>query len=415
MLLGAGHEVAGTTLDAIFNPQDAGGTAASEQPLGTRFLIFPQPPYIPGYEKPEVVWIGPSAGPIVSGPSDSRMYVVNPDEVKAPYLAPDIPPYPGFVRPPVAPGPDGHFDHIGPGSPDFLSTHCYACARHVLDVCESYAGHSIPWFFAPTLKRLEIIPRIAHWENAQSGFGFLEMGEEEPESPTSCFALNFDAVAHEMGHLILLGELGVLQGDGSGSDFFSYHEAIADFISLLGLLQFDTAIDRVLRRTGGDLLLHNELDRFAELSNEKQLRSLNNSLRLSDVSNEVHDQSKPFAAGLFDCLIEVYQTLLFERGLSRIDPRRYSNLRQQLAPELIEIGLRPAKKSGDLHHFAMKSALQEARDIVGEALTRSWRYLEPDTLTFESAAVVFIEAAWQGRGNEYAGQFEDCMRWREII
>jgi len=402
-------------LDAIFGPKNAGGKAASGQPLGTRFLIFPQPPYIPGYEKPEVVWIGPSAGPIMAGPSDRRMYVVNPIEPKVPYFAPDVPPYPGLSRPPVEPGPDGHFDHIGPGSPDFLATHCYACARRVLDVCESYAGHAIPWFFAPTLERLEIIPRIAHWENAQSGFGFLEMGEEEPESPTSCFALNFDAVAHEMGHVILLSELGVLEGDGRGSDFFSYHEAVADFISLLGLLQFDTVLDRALRRTGGNLLLHNELDRFAELSDEKQLRSLNNSLRLSDVSDEVHDQSKPFAAGLFDCLIEVYQTLLFERGLSRIDPRRFSNLRQQLAPQLIEAGLRPARKSDDLSHFALKSALQEARDIVGEALMRSWRYLEPDTVTFESAAKALIQAALRGRGNSYAVQFEDCMRWREIL
>lgn len=402
-------------MDAISYPWDTGREAAQEQPLGTRFLVFPQPPYIPGYEKPEVVWIGRSAGLVRAGPSDSRMYVVEPLEPKTPYLAPDVPPYRGLTRPPVEPGPDGHFDHIMPGSPDFLATHCYACARRVLDVCESYAGRAIPWFFSPDLERLEIVPRIAHWENAQSGFGFLEMGEEEPESPTSSFALNFDAVAHEMGHLILLSELGMPDATGAGADFFAYHESVADFMSLLGLLQFDTAVDRVLRRTGGNLLLHNELDRFAELSNEKQLRSLNNALRLSDVSNEVHDRSKPFAAGLFDCLIEIYQSLLFERGLSKIDPRRYSNLRQEMAPGLIEASLRPAGKLEELHHFAMRSALQEARDIAGEALARSWRYLEPDFITFENAAEAFIEAASRGRGSDYVGQFEDCMRWREIL
>ncbi|MBY5333764.1 hypothetical protein HFO99_07375 [Rhizobium leguminosarum] len=405
----------GAALDAITHSQGAGDGSALERPLGTRFLVFPQPSFIPGYEKPEVVWIGPSAGPILAGPSDSRIYVANPIEPKTPYAAPYIPPYPGLLQPPAEPGPDGHFDHIGPSSPAFLSTHSYACARRILDICESYAGRPISWFFEPTLERLEIVPRIPHWQNAQSGFGFLELGESEPESPTSCFALNFDAVAHEMGHLILLSELGILESDGSGSDFFSYHEAIADFISLLGLLQFDTALDRLLRRTRGNLLLHNELDKFAELSDEKQLRSLNNSLRIGDVSQEVHDQSKPFAAGLFDCLIEVYQSLLFERGLSKINPRKFSDLRQQMAPALIEEGFRASATSYDVTHFATKAALQEARDVVGEAVTRSWTYLDPDSLTFEAAASALLEAAWRGRGRAYIDQLEDCMRWRGIL
>ncbi|MBY5389743.1 hypothetical protein GR210_18230 [Rhizobium leguminosarum] len=405
----------GAALDAITHPEGAGVGAVLERPLGTRFLVFPQPSFIPGYEKPEVVWIGPSAGSILAGPSDSRIYVANPIEPKSPYAAPYIPPYPGLLQPPAEPGPDGHFDHIRPGSPAFLSTHSYACARRVLDICESYAGRPISWFFEPTLERLEIVPRIPHWQNAQSGFGFLELGESEPESPTSCFALNFDVVAHEMGHLILLSELGILEGDGSGSDFFSYHEAIADFISLLGLLHFDTALDRLLRRTSGNLLLHNELDKFAELSDEKQLRSLNNSLRIGDVSQEVHDRSKPFAAGLFDCLIEVYQSLLFERGLSSINPRKFSDLRQQMAPVLIEEGFRASATSYDVTHFATKAALQEARDVVGEAVTRSWTYLDPDSLTFEAAASALLEAAWRGRGRAYIGQLEDCMRWRGIL
>ncbi|AIC30236.1 peptidase GluZincin family protein (plasmid) [Rhizobium etli bv. mimosae str. IE4771] len=361
------------------------------------------------------MWIGPSAGPILAGPSDARIYVANPLEAKSPYAAPYIPPYPGLLQPPAEPGPDGHFDHIGPGAPAFLATHSYACTRRVLDICESYLGRSIVWFFQPTLERLEIVPRIPHWQNAQSGFGFLELGESEEHGLASCFALNFDAVAHEMGHLILLSELGILESDGSRCDFFAYHEAIADFISLLGLLHFDTALDRLLRRTGGNLLLHNELDKFAELSDEKQVRSLNNSLRIGDVSREVHDRSKPFAAGLFDCLIEVYQSLLFERGLSDIDPRRFSDLRQQMAPALIEEALHGSPASYELMHFAAKAALQEARDIIGQALIRSWTYLDPDSLTFETAALAFLEAASRGRGISYLDQLDDCMRWRGIL
>ncbi|OCP04853.1 MULTISPECIES: hypothetical protein [unclassified Ensifer] len=402
-------------MDAATHTSDTSSDGAASPRLGTRFLVFPQPPYIPGYEKPEVVWIGPSAGGISAGPSDRRMYVADPLEPKRPYAYPILPPYAGDLHLPAEPDADGHFDHITPDSPAFLATHSFACARRVLDIFEGYVGRDIRWFFEPTLSRLEIIPHIFDWDNAQSGFGFLELGESEPERTTSRFALNFDSVAHEMGHLILLSELGPLEGDGAGSDFFAYHEAMADFASLLGLLHFDTAADRILRRTGGDLLINNELDRFAELSEERQIRSFNNSLRVGDVGDEVHDRSKPFAGALFDCLIEAYQSLLFERGLSDLDPRRFSNLRQQMAANIIEAKLRTSRADYELKHFASKAALQEARDIVGESVVRSWRHLEPDDLTFETAAEAFLTAADQGRGRSFVEQFEDCMRWREIL
>jgi hypothetical protein len=404
----------GAALDAIANSNGAEYQVVSDPLIGTRFLVFPQPPFIAGYEKPEVVWIGRSDGPILAGPSDNRMYVADPVEPKRPYGLPDLPPYQGLLRLPAEPGPDGHFDHILPGSPTFLSVHSYACSRRVLDICEGYVGRRIDWFFEPTYDRLEIVPYIPQWENAQSGFGFLELGESEPSTPTSSYALNFDAIAHEMGHLVLLGELGIPQGDARGTDFFSYHEAVADFISLLGLLHFDTAVDRILRRTGGNLLIHNELDRFAELSHEKQLRSLNNTLTAADVGNDVHDRSKPFAAALFDSLTEIYQTLLFERGVSDLDPRRFSNLRQQMAPTLIEESLRSSRSDYEKRHFASKAALQEARDILGQALVWSWARLDPDRLTFQGAAEALLISSDEGRARPYVGQIEDCVKWRQI-
>ncbi|NKL23086.1 hypothetical protein GFM07_29160, partial [Rhizobium leguminosarum bv. viciae] len=78
-------------MDAIANSGDA-GQVVSDLLIGTRFLVFPQPPFISGYEKPEVVWIGRSDGPILAGPSDNRMYVADPVEPKRPYALPDLPP-----------------------------------------------------------------------------------------------------------------------------------------------------------------------------------------------------------------------------------------------------------------------------------------------------------------------------------
>lgn len=53
--------------------------------LGTRFWIFPQPPFIPGYEKPDRVWLPIPRDEIGEGPSDATMYVVDPLDDKEPY------------------------------------------------------------------------------------------------------------------------------------------------------------------------------------------------------------------------------------------------------------------------------------------------------------------------------------------
>ncbi len=399
-------------MDVLDDPQ-TGPVRVDDVLVGTRFLVYPQAPFVPGYNRPEVVWLSPPLGTIMAGPSDDRFYVIEPIEPKKPYDYPDLPPYSGAIYPLVEPGPDGHFDYLRPGSDAFMCAHAYACARRVLDICESYVGRRIPWHFAPEMERLEIVPLICDWKNSQSGFGFLELGESDADDPTSRYALNFDAIAHEMGHLVLFGELGVPQQ--LSRDFLAYHEVVADFISLLGLLQFDTAMDRILRRTQGNLLIHNELDRFAEISDEKQLRSFSNSLRLDDVSSEIHDRSKPYTGALFDGLLEVHQAILFDRGLSPIDPRQFSDLRRQLPASTLANSIAVPQPDYEYRHFEVKAALAEARDIMGESLVRSWQLLDPEDVTFDEAAAAFIISMAQGRGRRYANQLEDCFAWREIV
>ena len=66
-----------------------------------------------------------------------------------------------------------------------LPAHAAACVHRVLDICENYLGFSRPWFFQPYFERLEIILNVT-WNNAQSGFGFLELGEDDGgEAPFS--------------------------------------------------------------------------------------------------------------------------------------------------------------------------------------------------------------------------------------
>jgi hypothetical protein len=392
---------------------DGTPAAVGEARLGTRFLVFPQPPFVPGYERPEVVWLSVKPGEVHAGPQDPRMYVAVPAEAKRPYRFPDLPPVRCRCLLPVEPGPGGHFDHLDPADEAFLGPHAYACVRRVLDLCESWLGRTVPWFFGSSYDRLEIVPLIPGWDNAHSGFGFLEMGESPGPDRPFPYALNFDAIAHETGHLVLMGIMGTPRGV-PGPDFLAYHEAAADMVALLGLLQFDTAMDRILRRTRGNLLVHNELDRFAEISDERRIRSFSNSLKLGDVGDEVHDRSRPFAGALFDALLEIHQSLAFARGLSAVDPRAFRDLRREMADGDIRRALHDGADSYELRHFGLKAALAEARDIVGEALLRSWSGLDPETLDFAAAAEAFLDAADRGRGRPFVTQMEDCLAWRQI-
>lgn len=381
--------------------------------LGTRFRIFPQSSFIPGYEEPETIWISTPPDRIGPGPADQRMYVVDPMLDKRPYEFPYLPPYAGALRPPAVAGPDGHFDHLEIGSREFQAAHVFGCARRVLDICESYIGREVPWFFEPTYPRLEIVPQL-RWDNAQSGYGFLELGEDDTRDETEPFALSFDAVAHEVGHLVIFGVMGLPRSEPP-HQYYAYHEAVADFISLIALLHFDTALDLVLRRTRGNLLMINELDRFAETADEKQVRLFSHSLKMGDVSDEVHDLAKPFGGALFDLLIEVYQALLYERGLSDLHPRDFWSLRDEYSEAEIEEALTVSIGAYEARHFAFKSALEEARDIVGEVLVRSWEELAPDWLDYRSAAEAMIATAAQCRAEAYADRIHDNFAWRGIL
>ena len=147
---------------------------------GTKFRLFPQPGFLEPYQEPETVWISPRAGSIGPGPADDRMYVVDTIDKEQPYEFPYLPPYDGPVRPPVEPNEFGHFDHLEVGSREFEAAHMYGTLRRVLDIWEGYFEKRIDWHFQDRYSRLELIP-LLDWDNAQSGYGFIETGYEQTD------------------------------------------------------------------------------------------------------------------------------------------------------------------------------------------------------------------------------------------
>ncbi len=77
---------------------------AAEQ--GTRFRIFPQPLYVEGFDRAELIYVNVSRGEVQPGPADSRMYVIDAIN-KRPYRHPYLPPHTG-----------DHNQHRGQAIPD---------------------------------------------------------------------------------------------------------------------------------------------------------------------------------------------------------------------------------------------------------------------------------------------------------
>lgn len=386
-----------------------GSPDLSDGQIGTRFWIFPQPPFIPGYEQPDRVWLNILPDEIGDGPSDFLMYVADPIYDKAPYGFGQLPPFVGATRSPPKPGPDRNFDNMDPRSRAYLGVHAYACVHFVLDIWRSYLGRPIRWFFDQTFPRLEIIPFV-DWDNAHAGYGFLELGASDLGGVLRPFALNFDTIAHEVGHLILLSETGVPTITSGADEFFPFSEAFADIVSLISFLHFDSAVERLLRRTGGNLLLYNELNRFAETSPETQIRLATNFRRMSEVTAEVHDRGLPFIGAVFDTIVELYHRELVANGAadSRLLDLDLRELRQDQFGQFREA----TSKAFEARPLYFKLALATARDLVGQTLATSLQSLDPNNLRLEHAAYAAISAA---TSEAAARQLAANFAWREII
>jgi hypothetical protein len=385
------------------------GVSSDSSALGTRFLLYAQPPHVSGYSTPEVVWISTPPNQLIAGPADRRIYVRDPVLEKEPYDFPYLPPFYGETFAPVQSGPDGHFDDLLPGTRQFVAAHAFASVCRVMDIWESYLGRGIEWHFADTYERLEIVPWL-NWHNAQSGYGFLELGvDRAPDGSEYPFALNFDVIAHEIGHAIQFSLIGVPSDSDLDRDFRAFHEAGADIVSLLSFLHFDSGLDRLLRHCSGNLLVVNELNRIGELAGERQIRLASNSRRLSDVSNEIHDRSRPFTGAVFDSIVDSFHRNLVDKGYA--DERLLDLDLRSIDEEKLNRISKFTSQAFRARPLLFKSALAEARDSVALALAAAWTRLTADDLTFESVASAMMEVS----SARLSTTLEENFVWREIL
>jgi hypothetical protein len=390
---------------------------------GTRFKMFPQPGFLPGFEKPEVVWLSPPAGTVKAGPADDRMYVVDAIE-KVPYPPAGVPPYVGPSYPPATPDPDGHFDHLDVNSRSFGSAHLYGGVRRVLDIWEGYLGRPIDWHFEEHQRRLELIPYV-NWNNAQAGYGFLETGSRAPtQGEATPFCLNFDVIAHETGHLIIFSVVGIPIDNTLTSEYLAYHESASDIVALISVLHFDTFIRHLLDKCHGNLVIENELSRIGELSSCEQIRLACHSLKLGDgpdpqtpwhqlSQKDRHRLGEPMTGAIFDMIVEVFQEILVQECLiSRSVAERATRALDDASDlDAIQRAFDHAYHGQELEFL---DALRRARDVVGERLARTWESISPHDLHFTTVAGKFLTIDRQLTGRKYQKLFRECLLWRKI-
>ncbi len=381
--------------------------------FGTRVRLYPQAPFLSGFGDPEVVWLSPPAGTVQAGPSDDRMYVVDAIEKTVPYEYPYLPPYRGESYPPVEPGPDGHFDHYPVDSREFVAVHVYGSLRRVLDIFESYLGRPLAWQFHESYDKLELVPLIA-WENAQSGYGYMEFGHARDDAGTfQPYGLNFDIIAHELGHSLLFAAMGLpIEGHWS-AEFGAFHESNADIVALLSVMHFDSVLDRLLHSARGNIYTLNEINRIGEVSETRQIRIASNSRKISEVTTEVHDLSRPMTGAIFDFIAYVYVEELLRRDLIGEDIWQ-ATLATDRRIEEAETIQAHFDKAYVNRHFQFKAALMEARDIVGTRLTAPRHRLSPTDLTYADVATALIDIDYEHSGERYQEELRAIFHWREI-
>lgn len=212
-----------------------------------------------------------------------------------------------------------------PGTDAFDAVHTFAVVRQTLTLYQRTLGNNLPWQWnlAPgNTNPLTVKPHAGVTQNAFYSrssqslqfFFFPKPGAPAP-APTIFTCRSLDIVAHETGHAVLDGlQPGWLTS--SVPQTGAMHEAFGDLTAIfLALSQFDQ-VEAFIAQTKADLHDKTFLSDLAEqfglaLGRPNGLRNADNDLRLSQVTNEVHDLSQVFTGALYDILADIFQ---FERS-----------------------------------------------------------------------------------------------------
>lgn len=393
--------------------------------MGTRFRLFVQPPFEDARASPEIVEVSSPSGSLTAGPADDRMFVVEPIGKVGPYGVNRgplgtpfmyLPPWTGRIIEPATPDARGNFDYLRPSMPGFEAAHVFGCVRFTLDVWERYLGQPITWHFRDHYDRLEI-SILPQWDNAQYGYGFLEVGSQfEKDGSILPFSLDFDVVAHEVGHAIIFSVLGVPDPGAEYPEYLGFQEAFSDCVSLIAAMHFPSVIDNVLEETHGNLYRANRLSRFSEFSPHRQIRSANNKRTMDEFAHgwkDEHELSQPLTGAIFDILVDIFHERLVARGLISRAVEDLADIAE--FDPTVEASVQYAfDRAFERNADGFVGALIEARDIAGIYLAETLWALAPDFLDYGDVAETMLAVERHESNGQFARIITRNFRQRAI-
>ncbi|MFT5893912.1 MAG: hypothetical protein ACI8VW_000778 [bacterium] len=395
--------------------------------MGTLFRIFPQTSTAAVSMPAEIVEVSSPAGSVGPGPSDDRMFVIFPvdkakeygmheDDQGRPFVF--LPPWHGAIHEPAFPDANGDFLHYDDvDDPRFQAAHTYACIRFTLDVWERYYGRPIEWYFRDHYSQAEVVI-LPDFENAQIGRGFIEIGTDvnKVTGKRSPFTLNFDVIAHEVGHGILFSVAGEPDVEHDSAEFLGFQESGGDVISMIAILHFDSVIDEVLGSTSGNLYMANHLNRFAETSQFDQIRMASNNTKLSDFSNgwkSAHKLAQPLTGAIFDIFVDIFHEELVRMGaISTTLESMSDNLEGDPSyAATLQTEFDAAYQS---HSGLFKEALVNTRDIVAVLMVETWCRLSTEGLKYTHIHYALQDTDRAVFGGIYRNIIDVNFKWRHI-
>lgn len=211
-------------------------------------------------------------------------------------------------------------------TPEADCAQAYAVSRETLTMYErTRNGAPIPWAWnqGGNTDRLTVFAYGFTGANAfySRNQKSLRFGRFLPSGGgTEIFTCrSLDIVAHETGHAVLDGLKPGWLAAGNPPQTGGLHESFGDLTAIfLALSQLDQ-VEAFIAMTKADLHQKNFLQELAEqfgaaLGRPMGLRNADNDLKLSQVSNEVHDISQVFTGGIYDVLADIFS---FEKHRQR--------------------------------------------------------------------------------------------------
>jgi hypothetical protein len=277
---------------------------------------------------------------------------------------------------PVIRNADG--DYLFPAdTPEADCAHAFALVQHTLSMFErARGGESVPWAWNMNGNTdvLTIFPRAgvtanAFYTRAEKALKFFSYTPNTAMQPVHT-CRSPELIAHQTAHAILDGIKPAWLGLYNPAQTGALHEAFGDVTAMLVTLSHPELAESLIAMTRADLHAKNFLTALAErpgaaLGRPSGLRNADNELKLSQVSNEVHQLSQIFTGATYEILADIFK---FER------------IRQRAAKDPVQVLLEVVRDTASLLIGALMRAPQIGAtyvDVINEMLRISREREDP--------------------------------------